>query len=188
MNKIAGDKMDFIKAIIEKLKLKELFAILFIAGLVITFLPSDMADKIKVSEFRETYQTYISLCLIVIGSYYISGIVNYIRKIIWRKFHNAKKIAIKYMKDTMSPDEMGLLIEKFYAKENNRFRTTTYIDFSDGRKAALESKFILYRASSMSQGYSFSYNLQPYALEFLNENLRRGNIIIESTGFQYKLL
>lgn len=180
--------MDFIKVIIEKLKLKELFAILFIAALIITFLPIEMAEKIRILEFRETYQTYISLCLIAIGAYYILGVVNYIIRFVWRKFKNPKKIAIKYMKETMSPDEMGLLVEKFYDRENNMFRTTGYIEFSDGRKAALESKSILYRASSMSEWYSFAYNLQPYALEFLNRNLKQGNITIVGNGIQYRLV
>lgn len=92
------------------------------------------------------------------------------------------------MKNMMSPDEMGLLIEKYYDSTNNMFRSTAMIEYSDGRKAALESKFILYRASSMSQWYSFAYNLQPYAVEFLNKNLHAGNIEVHGDSFQYKLL
>jgi len=84
------------------------------------------------------------------------------------KYHNPKKTAIKYMKETMTPDEMWLLIEKFYDKDNHQFRSSGMIEFSDDRKTALESKFVLYRASSMSEWYSFAYNLQPYAYEFLN--------------------
>ena len=92
------------------------------------------------------------------------------------------------MKNMMSPDEMGLLIEKYYDSTNNMFRSTAMIEYSDGRKAALESKFILYRASSMSKWYSFAYNLQPYAVEFLNKNLYAGNIEVHGDSFQYKLL
>ena len=92
------------------------------------------------------------------------------------------------MKKVMSVEEMGLLVEKYYDYVNHRFRSSAMIEFSDGRKAALESKFILYRASSMSEWYSFAYNLQPYALEFLNKNLEDGNIEVNGTQFRYKLM
>lgn len=179
--------MDYIKAIIEKLKLKELFAIVFISALFITFMPIEWAQKIKIEHFRITYQPYISICIIVIGAYYLFGIICWIKDLIWRKFHNAKKIAIKYMKETISTDEMELLIEKYYDVNSNMFRSTAMIEISDGRKAALESKFILYRASSVGEYYFFAYNLQPYALEFLNRNLKSGNIEILSNLFRYKL-
>lgn len=180
--------MSIIKSIIEKMKIKELFAIIFIAALAITFSPSEILYKLKIANFRNEYQEYISICLIVIGAYYCLCIINYIKNYIWRKFHNAKKIAIHYMKNMMTPDEMGLLIEKYYDSVNNMFRSTAMIEYSDGRKAALESKFILYRASSMSQRYSFAYNLQPYAVDFLNKNLYAGNIEVHEDSFRYELM
>lgn len=181
--------MGVIRTIIERLKLKELFAIVFITALIITFIPIEWAIKIQIEEIRLSYQTYISLSIIIIGSYYLFIIFCWIKNIIWRKFYNAKKTAIKYMKGSMSLDEMTLLIEKYYDTNNNRFRSTAMIEFSDGRKAALESKFILYRAATISQwGYSFAYNLQPYALEFLNKNLNAGNIEILTDSFSYKLI
>ena len=79
------------------------------------------------------------------------------------------------------------IIEVFYDRKNNIFRTTGYIDFSDGRKAALENKHIIYISSTISNGLSFSYNLQPYAAEFLNKNLRENNIKIEGNNMRYNL-
>lgn len=180
--------MNFIKIIIEKLKLKELFAMLFIAGLIITFLPNNIAVKIKISTFREIYQVYISLALITIGSYYILKIGSFIAYSILNRIFNNKKIAIKYMKNTLTPDEMGLLIEKFYDDNNKRFKSIGYIELSDGRKIALENKHIIYRSSELSYDFSFAYNLQPYALEFLNRNIKEGNINIIENHFEYKLI
>ena len=34
---------------------------------------------------------------------------------------------------------------------------------------------------------AFAYNLQPYAREFLNRNLRNGNIKIQNNSFEYML-
>ena len=113
--------MSIIKTIIEKLKLKELFAIVFVAAIVITAMPNDLAQRMKINTFRNTYQTYISLCIIAIGAYYVLNIFGGIKKRIWAKFHNWKKVGIDYMKKYMSPDEMWLLIETFYNDKNERF-------------------------------------------------------------------
>lgn len=180
--------MSIIKSIVEKLKLKEIFAIVFIATLVITFVPNEWAQKMKIDTFRNTYRTYISLCMIAIGAYYILCIVGWIKNFIWRKTHNWKKMAIKYMKENMSPDEMCLLVETFYDVRNNRFSSSGKIDYSDGRKAPLESKKIIYLASTMGNLLDgFAYNLQPYALEYLNKNLKEGNIQITDTQLSFHL-
>ena len=180
--------MSIIKSIVEKLKLKELFAIIFIAALIITFVPNEWAQKMKIDTFRDIYQTYISLCMIAIGAYYILCIVGLIKSYIWSKTHNWKKTAIKYMTENMSPDEMWLLVETFYDERNKRFSSSGKIDYSDGRKAPLESKHIIYLASQMGDMlYGFSYNLQPYALEFLNKNLKEGNIQITGNRMSFQL-
>lgn len=179
--------MGILRALVEKFKLKELIAILFIAALIITVIPKDIATKLSIYKFRETYQTYISLCLILTGAYYILSIMNFIKRFFFGKIFNWKRTAINYMKKFMSADEMGLLIEVFYDRENNRFKSSGMIEYSDGRKAALESKHVLYRASSLSEWYSFAYNLQPSVREFLNKNLTDGNIQIGRDSFKYIL-
>ena len=180
--------MSIIKTIIEKLKLKELFAIVFIAAIVITAMPNDLAQRMKIDTFRNTYQTYISLCIIAIGAYYVLNILGGIIRFIWRKFHSIEKIGTNYMKYHMSPDEMQLLIRTFFDIDNYIFRSSGTINYGDGRKAALESKHIIYLASHMgSVVYGFAYNLQPYALEFLNKNLVEGNIRIENNRIFYQL-
>lgn len=101
--------MDIIKTIVEKLKIKEIFAILFIAAIAVTFIPDELAVKLQIEQFRETYQSYISLCLIVIGSYYVLEIINWLKNWVWKKLYNEKRVALKYMKERMGSDEMQLL-------------------------------------------------------------------------------
>ena len=177
----------FVKAIVDKFKIKELVAIIFVAALIVTLIPKDIATKLNILEFRNDYQTYISLCLIVTGANYILGIFNFIKRFFMGKIFSWKRTAIKYMKRYMSQDEMGLLIEVFYDRKNNRFKATGMIDVSDGRKAALESKHVIYLASQVSEWYSFAYNLQPAPREFLNKNLVEGNININANSFKYIL-
>lgn len=180
--------MGVIKTIVEKLKLKELFAIVFVASIVITAMPNDLAHRMKIDTFWNTYQTYLSLCIICIGAYYVLNILGGIKNFIWRKFHNVEKIGTNYMKYHMSPDEMELLMRTFYDVDNHIFRSFGTINYRDGRKAPLESKHIIYLASRMgSVAYGFAYNLQPYALEFLNKNLEEGNIRVENNQLVYEL-
>lgn len=179
--------MGIIKSIIEKFKLKELIAILFVTALIVTLIPKDVAAKLNLLKFRETYQTYISLCLLITGAYFIVTICYRLKELLYGKLYNWKRTAIKYMKNYMSADEMGLLIEKFYDEANSQFRTSGYIEYSDGRKAALESSHVIYRASQMGIRYVFAYNLQPAVRDYLNLNLRQGNIRITPDRFEYEL-
>ena len=179
--------MGVIKTIVDKLRLKELFAIIFISALFITFIPSSLAKTLQILDFRSTYQSYISIAIIVPGAYYIFGIFNYSVRVIKRKIYNREKIAIKYMKEHMTADEMSFLIEHYYDKINHSFKVSAMIDITDGRKAPLEYKNIIYRASDTGYLASFAYNLQPYALEFLNKKLKEGNIKINKDEYLWNL-
>ena len=181
-----------IKAIIEKLKIKEIVGISFCSALIITILPNEIISYIRLVEIREKYQMYISLCLIITSAYYIFNIFGFIGVFLMRKLVNEKNIAIKYMRNHMSGDEMELLIQTFHDNSNNTFKSSGYIEYSDGRKAALESKCIIYLASSMSninnyRDCAFAYNLQPYTREFSNNKLKNGDIKIENDSFKYRL-
>lgn len=178
--------MGIIKAIVEKLKIKELFAILFIAGLCFSLIPSNIAGKMEILELRNRYQSFVSIGLIIIGSYYVLCALRKTKKVIHNKRYSARRIAIKYMKEHMSIDEKRLLIEKFYDGNDNTFNMTGYIELNDGRKAALEKMGIIYRSSSISYYTTFSYNLQPYVLEYLNQNLILGKIDIQGTQENYR--
>lgn len=179
--------MDFIKTIIDKLRLKELFAIIFISALFITFIPFNLANTLQISDFRNTYQSYISIGIIVPGAYYVFSIFNYSIRFIKNKIYNQEKTAIKYMKQHMTDDEMVFLIEKYYDRKNHSFKVSAMIDITDGTKAPLEFKNIIYRASNTGYLASFAYNLQPYALEFLNKNLQKGNIEITQDRYTWNL-
>jgi hypothetical protein len=152
--------MGIIKAIVEKFRLNELVGILLFACLIITVLPEEKITQLGLEGVKQ-YQMYISLCLIICISYYafliLSIVLRFSRKILY-----GKRVGINYMKKYMSTDEMELLISIFYNRTNNAFGSTGYIEFADGRKAALEHKRIIYLAANMSRDYTeFAYNLQP---------------------------
>ncbi|CUN86908.1 super-infection exclusion protein B [Clostridium disporicum] len=180
--------MELIKTIVDKFKIKELVGVVFFTTLLITILPKNIIELMYLGEFKEKYQVYISLGLIIASAYYILSIIVFISEMMVSKLINSKKIAIKYMKNQISPDEMQLIIKTFYDDTNKIFKSSGYISYSDGRKAALENKKIIYLASTISRsGSSFAYNLQPYAREFLNKNLKYGNIKINNDLLEYNL-
>lgn len=176
-----------IKTIVEKMKIKEICAILFIAGIIITFMPTDYAIKFGIDKFRGKYQMYISIGLIVIVSFYILNLITWLSMFLLSRIANDKRIGMKYLKDVMSADEMGFLIEIFYDKEHNIFRNTGYIEMSDGRGAGLVNRHVIYLSSQISNLTYFSYNLQPWAYKFLNQKLKEGNIIVNGRSIQYQL-
>lgn len=180
--------MELIKTIVDKFKIKELFGIVFFTTLLITILPESIIKLMYLEEFKEKYQVYISLGVIITSAYYILNLIQFIRKVIVDKLINSRRIAIKYMKKQISIDEMELIIETFYDDKNNIFKSSGYISYSDGRKAALENRKIIYLSASISEfGANFAYNLQPYAREFLNKNLKDGNIKINNNLLEYNL-
>lgn len=179
--------MEFIKKIIEKINIKELFGITFVAALILTLIPKEFLAKMHLLNFKTKYQTYISLCILIIGSYYVLQIMVFIRKFILHKIINSNRRVLKYIKYSMSQDEMGLIIETFYDREMEKFRISGKIDYSDGRKAPLQSNGVIYLSSTLGDIYDgFSYNLQSYVLTFLNENLEKGNIIVSNSMVKYK--
>lgn len=179
--------MNIVAKIIEKLKLKELFGMLFISSMIITFLPIDILKYLNVYDFKIKYQTYISVIIIIIGSYYLINICKFILSELSQIIFSDKRIAIKYLKKGISMDEMSLLIQTYYDPANKIFRTSGTINMSDGRKAALENRHIIYLASTVSTRFNFSYNLQPYAADLLNKNLKRGNIEITANEIKYRI-
>lgn len=62
--------MGIISSIIEKMRIKEIFGVIFIVSLLLTFMPEYLANMLKVNDIRIKYQTYISLAFIIIGAFY----------------------------------------------------------------------------------------------------------------------
>lgn len=180
--------MEVIKSIVEKLKLNELAVLLLIASLILTFLPEKQIIIMGLMGVRQ-YQMYISLLLIITLSYFTMIAIFNITKYTRNKFFGIEKRGIHYMKKNMSPEEMDLLKRVFYDSRKNLFNTSGTIELNDGLKAGLENKHVIYQASDLSTFYTeFPYNLQPYAREFLNKNLKNGNINIQSDPVEYRLL
>lgn len=171
--------MSIVTAIIDKLKIKEIIGILFIASIVITFLPDNVIHQLKLTDFRNEYQTSLTICIIITGSYYLLSLIKFIFSFFVKRMASPKKIALNYMKNGMSLDEKILLVQTFYDFDRKCFRLSGKLNVEDGRWQPLYQNRVIYQGSEIGDFIDgFSFNLQPYALDFLNEQLEKGNIKI----------
>jgi hypothetical protein len=174
--------MPILKFIIEKFKLNELIAIVFLICCLMIFMPIEYMKFLKLYELKTKYQMYISIGFLLTSSYFFVRFISWINRGIKYKINNSEKRAINYMMNKITPEEMAFLIYTFYDSKNKKFRTMGYIEYSNGLKTPLEYYNIIYRSSNISRGYEmeFAYNLQPYISKFLNKNLENGNIDLEN--------
>lgn len=177
---------DIIKEVLSKLKLIEFVMIVLITTSLFVFLPEDFLTKLSLLTFKNKYISYISFSFILSIAFFILEVIKLIQKKLRIKMHGIAKIATDYMKKWISKDEIEFLIETFYDDEENKFRSSGKADYTDGRRAALESQNIIYRASNISSGYTtFAYNLQPVILKYLNTNISKGKIVINKNQYKW---
>jgi predicted PurR-regulated permease PerM len=178
---------EIIKRFIDKLKLVYFVLLVFISGMIITFLPQKVVEKLSLVDFKNKYQSYISLAVIVSGVLLLILLVAFIYRKIMSSVYSFERRGKKYLTEKMSLDENSLLVQTFYSKENHIFLCTGYIDLTCGIQKGLEYLKIIYRSSSVGANFlSFSYNLQPYVLDFLNNGLARRTIYIQNELIHFK--
>jgi hypothetical protein len=177
-----------IKKFIDKLKLEYFVLLIFISGMIITFLPQKAVERFLLVDFRNKYQSYISLAIIASGVLLLILLVVFIYKKIIRSIYSFERMGKKYLTEKMSLDENKLLVKNFYNEENHIFGGTGCIPINCGIQSGLEFMKIIYRSSTVStEGCLFPYNLQPYVLNFVNTGLKRKSIAIQNGFLSFKI-
>lgn len=157
MNKIIKFA-DFLKNISAEF----LMAILAVLGLLL-FLPSEIAAKISIYSFRETYRTYLGPAFLLVAAFLIARFYRFIAQ----AFTNRKNIKIRenFLRQ-LTPEEKGYLFPYIQEKRN-----TVNVGPDDGIMGGLVAKHITYRASNIGGALEgMPYNLQPWAREYLTKN------------------
>jgi len=149
-----------------KLSPKYLLGIEIISGFLL-FGNSALLETLGLKEFQGQYRSWIGLSLVI-----SSGLLGaHILVEIWTKGKNkvsTKRVvrAGKTRLKNLTQQEKKIL-NGFIS---NQTRTWS-LDFTDGVVSGLESYKIIYRAGNMSNGGTyFSYNIQPWAWEYLNKH------------------
>lgn len=161
--------MEFLTKAVEFLKLstKHLLIIFFITGLAL-FLPTEFTDFIKLTAVIEDYRSWIGAVFLVSG---VIALINIIQKF-FTGLSQAKKRKglIKFRNQKLhrlTPQEK-LILTRYFLNHT----TSQVLPMNDGVVNELETYKIISRSASISQGgVYFSYNIQPWASEYL-KNIR----------------
>lgn len=173
---------EFIGTLIKKINLTLLTTIIFLATLLITYLPNQVILKIGLESFKKDYQMYIGLALVISGLYLILIALGVLWSIGFELIFSPKKIALKYLENTISVHEITWLVKYFYDDEINSFNMAASVSMSDGMRVPLEQKHIIYRSANLSDNRGlFQYNLQSYAISFLEDSIQNGRLNINLT-------
>lgn len=149
-----------------KLSPKYLLGIDIITGFLL-FGNSTLLGTLGLKELQEQYRSWIGLAFVISSGLLCAHIIVEI----WNKGNN--KLSTKRV---VRAGKNRLKNLTQYEKEiltsfiSNQTRTCS-LNFTDGVVIELDSCKIIYRAAAMSNGGTyFSYNIQPWAWEYLNKH------------------
>lgn len=83
--------------------------------------------------------------------------------------HSDEQVALRYLKNSLTQDQLNFIDEVFFDKESNRYQQFRSIDKYDERGLELERHKIIEKGNeyNLYEGV-YSYNLFSYSLKFLN--------------------
>lgn len=181
---------EIIKAIFEKLKIKEIiFVVTIICGCIL-FVPVRYLSLIGLDYFQEKHKSTVGLlflfCSIFCVIWVIQYIINVMKNIVNSEEKVLKRLTRGYLKRNISPQEQEFLINHFYDFSRNEFKLSASVSMSNGCVSPLENSYVIYRGASVGHSvYGWAYNMQPYARELLNDAIKKKKIRITptKTGF-----
>lgn len=173
---------EVIKNIFDKVDFGIIVGTIYLSTVVFVLIPKSIMEHLKLLVFKEKWQFVISIVFVILTCYYISLIINYVKKRVGNKMfkRNLKKI----MKNITGEEKQYIMA--FCDFEAKTFKTSCDFDMSDATVNLLESRGVISRGSNVSKGFTiFGYFLQPWAYEYLTEQLEKGNISIEDNKFRW---
>lgn len=149
-----------------KLPAEILLGMIFTVTMFLSFIPQAFLSKLALSNFVQEHQFYISLLLIISISYYLVQVFKNI--FLWGKnkydMYSLRKINIENLEKLASKTK--LIVHDLYKNGN-----TGYLAINEPDTGLLEALHIICRASNLSVGATtFGYFLQPWVVEYLNQN------------------
>lgn len=138
----------------------------FLLTFLAIFLPIDYTDKLQLTNIILDYKAWIS------GLFLVSGVMLVVRFIFGvSRFVSGKRRILGAMKTrkrklhNLTPQEKKILLQYFTSKT-----TSQPLPINDGVVNELAAYKIISRSSSLSQwGTCFSYNIQPWARDYLSK-------------------
>lgn len=156
--------MDKISAALDfllKIPTALLISITCLLGIMI-FIPNSLASQLALDEFLVNYRKFIGPTFLLFVFFLLSRIVNKVYSNILIFIENRK---LESTLDELTSEEVKYLSEFILSGENSIHKS-----ISDGVVCGLQAKNIVFRPSMVAaHGYTFAYNLQPWARKYLNK-------------------
>lgn len=159
--------MNYIKSAIEVLKLKprNILPIVIFLGFIL-IAPIKWLEALKIATLVNNYRQWIAITFLASCSLLISPVVLWVICIIYNKviYLKLRRAGIIYLKN-LTPDEKNIL--KFYIIQQKR---TQELDVRNGTVLGLVRVHVIHQSSRLSDCMLFSFNIEPWAWKFLNNN------------------
>ena len=149
-----------------KLKPRHLFGLVLAAGILL-FSPAALLERLGMTELLMHYRGWIGVVFVASAAVWLAhGLAPAARSVVaWLqevRQMRTRRATLKHL----SPQERAIL-RRFMDGDTK----TITLNISSGVHAGLESRQVIYRASSLSRSfYDFDYNIQPWAWDYLREH------------------
>lgn len=152
-----------------KLPPQYLFGIALIAGFLL-YAPEETLRNIGLLDFIERFQMWIGIVFLSSTAFFIVAVLVVVGKMIKGGFNKRKNARIRKERlRNLNPDEKEIL--RYYFEHNTR---SLKLSIMNGVVRELESFRIIYLSSEMGGGRAgrtmFSYNIQPFAWDYLKKH------------------
>lgn len=136
----------------------------FIASTALLFIPDSLVVQLGLEEIRHNYRTYAGFVFVASASLLAVNIISFIVQIglrPWRDYQFNR--AVYRTLSELTQGEKDFLREFIYGGSN-----TVLAAINDGIAGGLAAKHIIYRASNVSYGLEWPFNLQPVPRKLLS--------------------
>jgi len=155
---------------LRKVPIGFLLALLIVLALLL-FLPTEIAETLAVSDFRNVYRRFLGPTFLLFASFFITKALLSLNDFRRRKASQRRRLLQLHK---LTPEEKGYLAQFILHQRN-----TIHVAMGDGIAGGLEANGIIYCSSNefnILEGPPF--NLQPWAREYLSQypNLLEGAV------------
>ncbi|MDN3368269.1 MULTISPECIES: superinfection exclusion B family protein [Ralstonia solanacearum species complex] len=159
---IIGDIAEVTKAV-GQIAVKPLLAIALASGALL-YAPAHIIAATGLADFLATYRMWIGFALLASCAYLLAHGLAWVFNVIGSLIGDVqmRKVRRKWL-TTLTPGEKAVLVP--YIRDE---ATSVTYSLNNGAVRGLEGKGVLYRASSVSYGLAFPFNMQPWAREILS--------------------
>ena len=174
--------MEWIKLVISKFNLSITIFVTLIVSATMLVLSEGQAKFFGVDQLIYEYKQYIGLGFFISSSVEFYFFFFFICRKLKLFLNSPRRVGKKYFETSISKCELEFLITQFYDFENKEFISSSTALLTEGRIFPLIEAGIIYKASEVGYYDEFAYNLNPWALKYLSDCIKKETLVINKDG------